>query len=247
MAPRGAITLQAFLAEPASRRRYWARSMLGWPLMAGALPNAAHAALVSLERAGRLGGLITQNVDGLHQAAGQRQVLELHGSLAGVTCLRCGTPEARQAVQLRLRRENAFLLDAPARAAPDGDADLAGEPDLDGFRVPECLRCGGLLKPDVVFYGDSVPRERVATAHAMVESSAALLVVGSSLMVYSAFRFCRRARELGMPIYAINRGVTRADDWLALKVKEDCARALPQLADLLGAARNLQPALRAQP
>ena len=225
--------MQAFLDQPATRRRYWARSMRGWPVMAAARPNDAHRALAALERDGRVHGLITQNVDGLHQQAGHRRVLELHGALAEVLCLGCGDRVSRASVQRRLERDNAFVLRAAAAAAPDGDADLAEDLDLADFRVPACERCGGVLKPDVVFYGDSVPRERVADAADLVDNADALLVVGSSLMVFSSFRFARRAHERGIPLVAVNEGVTRADDRLTAKLAADCAQALPRLAATL--------------
>ncbi|MDZ7670399.1 MAG: NAD-dependent protein deacetylase [Gammaproteobacteria bacterium] len=227
------MQMQDFVASESARRRYWARSMLGWPVMARARPNAAHQALAELEQAGIVAGLITQNVDGLHQQAGHRDVLELHGSLATVVCLDCGTRSSRRRLQERLEQDNAFLREVSAAAAPDGDADLAGSVDLSAFAVPVCLACGGRLKPDVVFYGDSVPRPRVAQAYALIESADAVLIVGSSLMVFSSFRFCRRARELGIPLAAVNQGVTRADAWLNVKVEVDCAAALPALAGAL--------------
>lgn len=233
---RPPIQMQEFLAGESARRRYWARSMRGWPVMSRALPNAGHRALAAMERAGVIHGLITQNVDGLHQRAGHVRVLELHGSLASIVCLGCGTRSARADLQKRLESDNAFVLEAAAPAAPDGDADLADTLDLSAFRVPGCDECGGVLKPDVVFYGDSVPRERVADAYSLVEQADAVLVVGSSLMVFSAFRFCRRAQERGIPLLAINRGVTRADDWLAVKLEADCAEVLPGLARSLAAA-----------
>ncbi|MEQ8859477.1 MAG: NAD-dependent protein deacetylase [Pseudomonadales bacterium] len=230
------VQMQDFVAHAATRRRYWARSMRGWPIMANAQPNAAHRALAELERAGLVAGLITQNVDGLHQRAGHRRVLELHGALATVVCLDCGAHGERRALQTRLERDNPFVLETSVRAAPDGDADLADGLDLSSFRTPDCERCGGVLKPDVVFYGDSVPRSRVADAYALVEEAEVLLVVGSSLMVFSSFRFCRRARELGKPLLAVNHGVTRADDWLAAKLDADCAETLPALAAALTGA-----------
>lgn len=227
------VQMQDFVKLDSARRRYWARSMLGWPMMAQARPNAAHQALVALETQGVVSGLVTQNVDGLHQQAGHQQVLELHGALAEVLCLDCGSRVARRTLQRRLEQDNGYVLGASAAAAPDGDADLADSVDLHRFVVPDCERCGGLLKPDVVFYGDSVPRGRVAAAYALVESADAVLVVGSSLMVFSSYRFCRRAHELGIPLVAVNRGVTRADAWLAAKVDGDCARVLPELAAAL--------------
>ncbi len=225
------VQMQDFVRDQATRRRYWARSMLGWPMMSRARPNGAHAALAAMETRGWLNGLITQNVDGLHQAAGHRQVLDLHGRLAEVVCLQCDVRYPRSAMQQLLHRSNAFMQDVMASAAPDGDADIADDLDLSAFRVPDCRRCGGVLKPDVVFYGDSVPRTRVAEAYAMVESADALLVVGSSLMVFSSFRFCRRAQELGLPMAAVNRGVTRADQWIDLKIEDDCARVLPAVLE----------------
>jgi NAD-dependent SIR2 family protein deacetylase len=223
------VQMQDFVKHEAARRRYWARSMLGWPLMAGAQPNPAHHALADLEAAGVVRGLVTQNVDGLHQRAGQQHVLELHGALAVVLCLHCGARVPRLDLQRRLEATNGFVLGAAATAAPDGDADIADGLDLAAFEVPACQACGGMLKPDVVFYGDSVPRERVASAYALVESADAVLVVGTSLMVYSSFRFARRAHELGIPLLAINRGRTRADAWFRVKVEDDCARALAEL------------------
>lgn len=227
------LQMQSFLEDAVMRRRYWARSMLGWPLLAHARPNPAHAALADLEAMGRVSGLITQNVDGLHQAAGHRNVLELHGRLSEVVCLSCEARCQRAALQKRLLEVNAFMQQVFATAAPDGDADLDADLDLSRFLVPDCERCGGLLKPDVVFYGDSVPRERVQRAFDMVDSADALLVVGSSLMVFSSFRFCRRARELGLPMAAVNRGVTRADPWFDVKLEADCAELLPAAVDVL--------------
>jgi len=227
------VQMQSFVSDPATRRRYWARSMLGWPIMSAARPNPAHLALADLESMGGLAGLITQNVDGLHQAAGHRQVLELHGRLAEVVCLDCDARSQRSALQGRLQQANVFMADVFAVAAPDGDADLDASLDLSAFQIPACHRCGGMLKPDVVFYGDSVPRERVDRAYAMVDEADALLVVGSSLMVFSSFRFCRRARELGLPMAAVNRGVTRADSWFDLKLEADCSELLPATVDAL--------------
>lgn len=227
------VQMQDFVSDQATRRRYWARSMLGWPMMSRARPNAAHDALAAMEARGWLNGLITQNVDGLHQAAGHRQVLDLHGRLAEVVCLHCDARYPRSDMQQLLHRSNAFMQHAIASAAPDGDADIADELDLSAFRVPDCRRCGGMLKPDVVFYGDSVPRTRVDEAYAMVDSAEALMVVGSSLMVFSSFRFCRRAQELGLPMAAVNRGVTRADQWFDLKIEADCARVLPAVLEFI--------------
>jgi len=239
---RPPIQMQDFMRDPAARRRYWARSMLGWPQMAAAAPNPAHRALAELEAAGAISGLLTQNVDGLHQQAGHQDVLELHGRLAEVLCMTCDRRDSRARLQAQLEARNAWLLGAAAPAAPDGDADLADTLDLEAFEVPDCPQCGGVLKPDVVFYGDTVPRTRVAAGYALVEQADAVLIVGSSLMVYSSFRFCRRARELGIPLVAVNRGVTRADDWYALKVEADCSAVLPAFAQArLATMRTASP------
>ncbi len=229
------MQMQDFVTDPAARRRYWARSMLGWPAVERALPNAAHESLAALEHAGVVADLITQNVDGLHQRAGQRRILELHGALARVVCLDCRATSDRADLQRRLEAANGFLRQRRAEPAPDGDADLADDAGLAAFRVPGCEVCGGTLKPDVVFYGDSVPRPRVGQAAEAVAAADVLLIVGSSLMVFSSFRFCRQARSLGIPIVAINQGVTRADEWLDYKLDADCTAVLPMLSAALGA------------
>ena len=223
------MTLQEFMRSEHARRRYWARSMARWPRFARALPNVAHDALAALEASGRLTQLVTQNVDGLHHRAGSRAVIELHGNLDRVVCLGCGDTQARSPLQGRLMRDNpSFARFAPA-AAPDGDA--SSDPtELEDFKVPACTRCDGVLKPDVVFFGEQVPRPRVDAAFAALEHADGALVVGSSLAVYSGFRFCIRARELGKPIVAINRGRTRADSMFAIKVDRGCGEALAALA-----------------
>jgi NAD-dependent SIR2 family protein deacetylase len=221
------ITHQQFVGNPAMRRRYWARSMLGWPVIARAAPNAAHRALARLQEAGRVAALVTQNVDGLHQAAGSTGVIELHGSLHRVTCLDCGGTESRAAIQMLLEGGNPVLLahaETSVTAAPDGDALL--ESGYDAFEIPACPGCGGTLMPDVVFFGGNIPRERVRDASAALEDADAVLVVGSSLMVYSGYRLCERAPATAKPIAAVNRGITRADPLLSLKVDADCAEAL---------------------
>ena len=225
------ITVQEFLRSTAARQRYWARSMIGWPLVTGARPNAAHDALARLESDGRIGLLVTQNVDGLHQRAGSAHVLELHGNLRRAVCLDCGTEASRETIQRRLEADNPDFPNASAAAAPDGDADLTAD-SLDAFHVPACTRCGGVLKPDVVFFGDNVPRERVHEAFAALDAADAMLVVGSSLMVYSGYRFCEHAARTGKPIAAINLGRTRADALFAIKVERPCAEALAALAGL---------------
>jgi NAD-dependent SIR2 family protein deacetylase len=226
------ITLQEFLGSGHSRKRYWARSMVGWPVVADAAPNAAHRALAQLEAAGHVETLVTQNVDGLHQRAGSADVIELHGNIGGVTCLDCGTPHTRASIQHTLEAENPALLEAEAEPAADGDAHLEWHA-LDTFRIPACPNCGGLLKPSVVFFGENVPRERVETAGRALEAADAVLVVGSSLMVYSGYRFCVWAEKAGKPVAAINLGKTRADPMLALKVAAPCADTLTALAALL--------------
>jgi NAD-dependent SIR2 family protein deacetylase len=219
------VTLQAFLGDEHARKRYWARSVVGWKRMRAARPNEAHRALAALEHAGRIEQLVTQNVDGLHQAAGSRNVIDLHGRVDVVRCMRCTVQLPRAYVQSALVALNPGFADFVAADAPDGDAELEGV-DFAAFEVPSCRECAGLLKPDVVFFGESVPRDRVSRAMGALERSDAMLVVGSSLMVYSGFRFARRMAELGKPIAAVNLGRTRADELLALKVEERCADAL---------------------
>ncbi|WP_372017301.1 NAD-dependent protein deacetylase [Pseudoxanthomonas sp. 10H] len=231
------VTLQAFTADAATRRRYWARSLLGWPRFAAARANAAHHALAALEAQGRIEALVTQNVDGLHQQAGSARVIDLHGRLDQVACLQCGARQPRAGMQQALLALNPDWERHVAAPAPDGDADLEGV-DFSAFRVPACAACGGMLKPDVVFYGESVPRARLEAALAHLHASDALLVVGSSLMVYSGFRFARIAADAGIPVAALNLGRTRADDLLSLKVEADCAQAL---ADLVARTHAGQP------
>ena len=227
--PRSPIQHRDFVEHEATRRRYWARSALGWPRMASARPNAAHRAIAELESRGVLSGLITQNVDRLHHKAGSRDVLELHGALADVRCLDCGALESRDALQTRIDELNPSFSDAKVAVAPDGDAELPAELVAD-FRVPACGACGGVLKPDVVFFGGSVPRERVAAAFAKLDAADALLVVGSSLAVFSGYRFVLRAAEMKMPIAIVNRGETRGDPHAALRVDGAAGEVLPALA-----------------
>ena len=231
---RGKPSIQGpeFRKSPAVQRRYWARSMVGWPTLANAVPNPGHRALAALEQAQQIGGLLTQNVDGLHRRAGSPGVLELHGNVHAVVCLDCGAQFARALVQELLLEANPALAGVVASPAPDGDAHL--EPDaLAAFRLPACLHCSGTLSPDVVFFGDGVPPARTAAALARMQAASALLVVGSSLMVYSGFRFCRMAAESGKPIAAVNLGVTRADHLLSIKVEESAERILPLVRELL--------------
>jgi NAD-dependent SIR2 family protein deacetylase len=223
----------AFRGNEAVRRRYWSRSMLGYPRLAGSQPNAAHRAIAALQAGGRLGTVVTQNVDGLHQQAGSGDVIELHGNIHGVVCLACGTRFSRRAVQDTLERQNPALAQADVTVLPDGDAQF--EPDaLAEFHIPACAACGGMLQPDVVFFGDGVPRERAARAEAALARADALLVVGSSLVVFSGYRFCREAALSGKPVAAINQGVMRADSLLQFKLESSCEIALPALAQRLG-------------
>jgi NAD-dependent SIR2 family protein deacetylase len=219
------IMLQDFLAHDHSRKRYWARGLLGWRRMRAAQPNDAHRALAALESQGRLAQVVTQNVDGLHQAAGNRSVIDLHGRVDTVRCLSCERRWPRELVHAELVARNPAFAALDAAAAPDGDAALDGV-DFESFTVPACGACGGLLKPDVVFFGERVPPERVHTAFAALERADAMLVVGSSLMVYSGYRFAEAAARAGKPIAAVNLGRTRADGLLTLKVSERCADAL---------------------
>lgn len=226
------VTFQAFTGEDATRRRYWARSLVGWPTMARARPGAAHRALAKLEAADRVGLLLTQNVDGLHEAAGSRRTIDLHGRIDTVRCMACDTLSTRAELQQALRERNPPWAALEARAAPDGDADLDGL-DFSTFDVPACGHCGGMLKPDVVFFGESVPRDRVATAFAALADADAVLVAGSSLMVYSGFRFVQAAVAAGKPVAAVNLGRTRADDLLTLKVERPVGETLEALAEAL--------------
>jgi NAD-dependent SIR2 family protein deacetylase len=219
------VRFQAFVAEETTRKRYWARSMIGWRRFGQARPNDAHHALARLEADGRCQLLLTQNVDRLHQAAGSREVIDLHGRLDLVRCMTCSTAIQRAAFQDQLIRLNGPWSRLDAAALPDGDADLDGW-DFSSFAVPSCECCGGVLKPDVVFYGENVPRDQVAEAHRHLEAADAVLIVGSSLMVYSGYRFALAAAQRGVPIAAVNIGRTRADDLLTLKIEERCETAL---------------------
>jgi len=222
---RAPITYQAFVGDPAMRARYWARSFVGWPVVERAKPNRGHAALVALEAQGRIAALVTQNVDGLHTRAGHREVLDLHGRIDRVVCLACMETYPRALIQRELEHAHPDWPQHAAATAPDGDADLEGI-DLRDFVPPPCPSCGGMLKPDVVFFGENVPRERHEAAFAALEGADAMLVVGSSLMVYSGFRFARKAREAGLPLAILTRGVTRADALASLKIDADCEAAL---------------------
>jgi NAD-dependent SIR2 family protein deacetylase len=225
---------QEFLATPQARRRYWARAMLGWPRVRIAQPNQAHLALATLQHRQRISGLITQNVDTLHDQAGSQDVIELHGSLHRVLCLDCQRPSARDVIQRLMETENPYLAGVDAVQAPDGDTLL--DPAFEQrFRVPRCPHCNGeRLKPDVVFFGENVAQATAARAMAAVEQAEGLLVVGSSLMAYSAFRLCKAMVEQGKPVIAINLGKTRGDELLQMKIAASCERLLPLLTERLG-------------
>ncbi|GLQ94923.1 NAD-dependent protein deacetylase [Dyella acidisoli] len=219
------VTYQAFMGEELTRKRYWARSLVGWRRFGKALPNPTHHALARLEQLGKLELLLTQNVDGLHQQAGNNKVVDLHGRLDTVRCMRCEQRSPRHALQQALLELNPQWMALDARDAPDGDADLDGH-DFSTFTVPPCPHCGGILKPDVVFFGENVPRDRITTAMQALEAADAMLVVGSSLMVFSGYRFAHAAAKAGKPIAAVNLGRTRADPLLSLKVDRSCSDAL---------------------
>jgi NAD-dependent SIR2 family protein deacetylase len=228
---RNPIQYRAFVDDGAARQRYWARSVLGWPRIERALPNAGHEALADLERSGTLAGIITQNVDGLHQQAGSQRVVELHGALRQVRCLDCGAISARALLQERLVALNPGHTHTDIEPAPDGDAELT---DVEGFVVPGCEACGGVLKPHVVFFGENVPRPVVEAAYGLLGEAEALLVVGSSLTVFSGYRFVKRAHERGVPVAIVNLGPTRGDPLATLRVDARAGTVLQQLAHALG-------------
>ncbi len=234
------VQYRDFLRSESVRRRYWARSLIGWPHFARARPSSAHHALARLESAGRIAQIVTQNVDGLHQRAGSRRVLDLHGRLEFVDCLGCGHRLPRAELQEWLVAHNPALAPLCAQVAPDGDAHLE-DLGFDRFQVPVCPCCGGVLKPAVVFFGESVPQPRVLRALDRLRESDAVLVVGSSLMIFSGYRFCREATLTAKPVAALNLGRTRADAELALKVVGDCTSVLPGVVDrLLSNAGDLE-------
>lgn len=233
------MTFQRFASSADERRRYWARSHLGWQRVADALPNPAHHAVASLERAGLLTGVVTQNVDGLHTKAGTRDVIDLHGRLDAVVCLDCGRRRPRLELALRLDVANpGFRARGQAgRARPDGDVRLADDA-VERFRVVACRGCGGPLKPDVVFFGEHVPRERFQRALAALDRSASLLVLGSSLMVGSGYRFVTAAVRRDLPVAIVNRGVTRGDGHADVRIDAGLAEVLPRVARRLGACAD---------
>lgn len=231
---RRPIQDRAFDESAEHRQRYWARSVVGWQRVSAARPNAGHRALARLEALGACRGVITQNVDGLHQAAGSERVIELHGRLRYVRCLRCGQLERRVALQHRLLALNPGWLRRDVEQAPDGDAELAGA-EIARFRVAPCLDCQGPLKPDVVFFGGTVPRERVEQAMAQVEEADALLVLGSSLTVFSGYRFVIQAKKRGIPVAIVTLGPSRGDASARIRVDAPLGEVLPHLARELGA------------
>ena len=223
------IQHSAFMQNPESRKRYWSRSQLGYPVFKAAEPNSAHADLARMEKKGKVSFLITQNVDRLHQKAGHQRVLDLHGRLDQVRCTDCGLLIPRDEIQDWLEKENAWLESIEFSAAPDGDADI--DVDIRDFKVPECISCRGILKPDVVFFGDSVSREVVDLGFNETTLADAVIVIGSSLMVFSSFRFIRHAYEQNKPIYCLNRGKTRADELFTAKAEVDVSHGLSAIVD----------------
>jgi NAD-dependent SIR2 family protein deacetylase len=234
---RTPMTYQAFTRDPVARHRYWARSHVGWRVMARAWPNAGHRAVARLERLGLLTGVVTQNVDGLHQAAGSRKVIELHGGIDRVVCLDCGQPSSREVLDRRLRQVNPHFEARFSAVNPDGDVDLPAHLVAD-FRMVSCEGCRGTLKPDVVFFGETVPAERVQACFSLVERARALLVLGSSLTVMSGRRFVLRAAKLGIPVAIINRGATRGDAHASLTIDAPLGVALPDLVRRLDGRRT---------
>ncbi|HET6625816.1 MAG TPA: NAD-dependent protein deacetylase [Nocardioidaceae bacterium] len=236
---RRPMTYQDFVSGPDARQRYWARSHVGWSRMRRAAPNPGHQALASLERAGVLELLVTQNVDGLHEAAGSTRMVALHGRIADVICLSCGDRTSRRALHAELSRLNPGFDQAHADAVvrPDGDVELA---DTTGFAVPACP-CGGVLKPDVVFFGENVPKPRVERCFAAVDAGEALLVAGSSLTVLSGFRFVRHAHRRGIPVVIANRGPTRADDLATMKLDVGTSTFLPELSGRVAPIGDIHP------
>ncbi len=226
------MTYQTFVSSAAARRRYWARSHLGWRHIVDAAPNAGHRAVAELQRRGLVAGIITQNVDGLHQAAGAREVVELHGSLHRVRCLACGHRTSRHALDRRLRAANSGWRARSAMINPDGDAVLAAD-EIETFRTVDCEGCGGVLKPDVVFFGENVPPSRVEECYALTERAGLLLVLGSSLTVMSGYRFVRRAAARSIPVAIINQGPTRGDGEALMTFDAPLGPALTSLLEAL--------------
>ena len=231
------ITHQQFLSESRQRQRYWGRSTRAGPAVRDAPPTRAHRALAAIEAQGHMSHLVTQNVDRLHQRAGSERVTDLHGRLDRVRCLQCDDVSARSTVQERLLELNPWLRRPVSASRPDGDADLA-EHEVDLVRVPQCERCSGTLMPDVVFFGGSIPSARIEKCKTTLAASAALLVVGSSLQVYSGYRLCRWAKRDGKPVFIINPGSTRADALADVRIPLDADTAIDTLADVLGSRQS---------
>ena len=227
------MTYQAFTREPQARHRYWARSFIGWPQMRVAQPNAGHHAVAALERHGLVNGVITQNVDGLHSSAGSTKVIDLHGRLSRVMCLACDARFAREEIHAALEARNGDWEPRVLHVNPDGDVDVQPS-DLDSFTMVDCLHCAGPLKPDVVYFGETVPAERVAEAMAMLEAAHSLLVLGSSLTVYSGRRFVMRAAALGIPVAIVNQGPTRGDEHAEVKIEAPLGATLGELLAHVG-------------
>jgi len=226
------ITGQSFIQDSVARQRYWARSAIGWPPFSKARSTLCHHALAQLQNINIAPSLITQNVDQLHQQAGHKNVIDLHGLLSELVCLQCGEISDRNSMQIRLIELNPWLSELDARFAPDGDADLELS-TVNQVQIPNCTQCDGLLKPNVVFFGENVPTERVSAAFKALDEADGLLVVGSSLMVYSGFRFCRHAVKTNKPIVIVNDGVTRADDLASFKIEGDCGEQMNALVQTL--------------
>ncbi|EED34572.1 NAD-dependent deacetylase [Luminiphilus syltensis NOR5-1B] len=226
------IQHQEFLRDPGARRRYWSRSVRGWPGVRDAAPNPVHLALTRFEQLGHLELLITQNVDRLHQRAGTNKVVDLHGRLDRVICLHCGADESRERVQQRLERINPTHDWRPGTLRPDGDSELPGSV-VEQIKITPCPHCEGVLMPDVVFFGGSVPRSRVQQCEQAIATSDAVLVLGSSLQVYSGYRFCKRAHQLEKPIVILNNGVTRADALATLKIPTNAMQTFINAVDTL--------------
>ena len=220
-----------FISDPLKRQRYWSRSALGWPRVGAAQPNQSHTALVKLEQTGLLSGVITQNVDRLHQRAGLQRVIDLHGRLDRVKCLDCGHITSREGIQRWIETHNALPNTSSLTLRPDGDADLPAD-YVDDFNVPHCEVCGGVVMPEVVFFGGTVPRPIVDECYEMIDVSQGMLVVGSSLSVYSGLRFCRYAVDQGKPLIILNQGQTRADDICTHKFSEEPFALMAECADL---------------
>jgi NAD-dependent SIR2 family protein deacetylase len=220
------MTYQEFTGSAQARQRYWARSHLGWRHVVHARPNPGHVAVADMQEHGLVTGVVTQNVDGLHSAAGARDVLELHGALSRVVCLQCGGVSSREGLRDRLTEANPSFEDRELPLKPDGDVDLD---DVREFAVVDCVVCGGVLKPDVVFFGESVPRDRVERAFALVDAARCLLVLGSSLTVMSGYRFVLHASRLGVPVAVVNQGPTRGDALATVKLDAPLGEVLPQL------------------